>query len=48
MWVITIIMTMVTISDDSCGDNNNNNEVFSYILKHEALVKQNNPKMSKN
>ena len=27
---------------------NNNNEVFPYILQHEALVKQNNPKMSKN
>ena len=27
---------------------NNSNEVLPYILKHEALVKQNNPKMSKN
>ena len=27
---------------------NNNNEVLPYIVKHEALVKQNNPKMSKN
>jgi len=27
---------------------NNSNEVFPYILQHEALVKKNNPKMSKN
>ena len=27
---------------------NNSNEVLPYIVKHEALVKQNNPKMSKN
>jgi len=27
---------------------NNNNEFLPYILQHEALVKQNNPKMSKN
>jgi len=26
----------------------NSNEVLPYILKHETLVKQNNPKMSKN
>ena len=27
---------------------NNSNEVFPQTLQHEALVKQNNPKMSKN
>jgi len=27
---------------------NNNNEVLSYILRHEGLVKESNPKMSKN
>jgi len=27
---------------------NNNNEVLPYILQHEGLVKQSNPKMSKN
>jgi len=27
---------------------NNNNEVLPYILRHEGLVKQSNPKMSKN
>jgi len=27
---------------------NNSNKVFPYILQHEALVKQNNPKMSMN
>ena len=27
---------------------NNSNEALPYIVKHEALVKQNNPKMSKN
>ena len=26
---------------------NNSSEVLSYIVRHEALVKQNNPKMSK-
>ena len=27
---------------------NNNNEVLSYIVRHEGLVKQSNPKMLKN
>jgi len=27
---------------------NNNNEVFPYIVRHEALVKESNPKMTKN
>ena len=27
---------------------NNSNEIFPFIVKHEALVKQNNPEMSKN
>ena len=27
---------------------NNSNEVFPYILRHEGLVKESNPKMSKN
>ena len=27
---------------------NNNNELLSYILRHEGLVKESNPKMSKN
>ena len=27
---------------------NNSNEVMSYIVRHEALVKESNPKMTKN